>query len=84
MLATQKPLNIMLCLKLYELHPNLTTIAIQDERTLKWSAAVCEFDRQTKQIGDTIYSLDSYIYNTEYKAVAVMGVIIETVTRMAN
>jgi len=88
MLVTQEPINIMVALKLYELHPNLTTIAIQDEVTSKWSAAICEFNPITKQIGATVYSLDTYIYNTEYKAVAVMGEMIDRafdmVTRMAN
>lgn len=88
MLVTQQPINIMLALKLFELHPNLTTIAVQDEVTKKWSSAVCEFDHKTKQIGATVYSLDSYIYNTEYKAVAVMGELVDTalemVTRMSN
>ncbi len=64
----QQP-NIMVMLKVKELYPDrLAPVALVDEETDLWSAALVEVNPVNLDLGDTIYDLDNYSYKTDKEA----------------
>lgn len=79
--------NMMVMIKIASLYPdNLLCIAIHDEDDNKWGCALVE--TKDNGIGETIYSFEQYIHNTEEEAMIAMDkvlkIAIDTVKVMSN
>jgi hypothetical protein len=61
-------LEIMVSLKIAQYYPELMYMAIQDDDTEKWDAAVFSV-LPDGSIGDMLYCFDSYIYHSEHQAI---------------
>lgn len=79
--------NLVVGIKIAKLFPdNLITVAIYDEESKKWSAALCEITGNA--IGETVYALDDYLWDNKDDALFKMNNVLEnlldTIKVMSN
>lgn len=71
--------NPIVMLKIKRLYPyKITRVAIKDEDTNKWSCALIEV-LNDGSLGDVIYSMESYEFDTDQMALSQMSIVIDLV-----
>ena len=86
-MSNTSPIPMMISLKIAEYYPNnFAFVAIQDESTFLWSAAISSLENGL--LKETLFELEEYIYESGEDAVSVLNEMLkvsqQTVLTMSN